>query len=87
MENTNNLEKVEYENFYFSRKAYECDLKSRYQFIGDSRPTLTKVNDLDYTIVCKDRHIESMEGYRRIYPDTVLVARLPVGEGKITIIK
>ncbi len=81
-------QKQEFQNFYFPQKHFDHVLKIReYRVIiipvsGPNtyrRPTLSTVNGKYFTCQCDEAYFETE--YKVQFPDAVLVARLPKGEG------
>lgn len=84
-------QKQEFQNFYFSETHYEWILKMRESWNGmmpvsgikPHRPTITTINGKYFTCQCDSVYFET--DYKIRFPDAILVARLPKGEGKITV--
>jgi len=86
--NGQSQQEQKFQNFYFSQKHFDHVLKIReYREIlipvsGNNpyrRPTLSTVNGKYFTCQCDSVYFETE--YKVQFPDAVLVARLPEGEG------
>lgn len=85
--NGQSQQEQKFKNFYFSRTHYEWVLKMRESWEGmmpvsgikPNRPTITTVNGKYFTCQCDETYIQTH--YKIQFPDAILVARLPEGEG------